>query len=325
MKSTATILLMFFIATTFYTIKSNAQNSLKKEKSESIFENDKDISLEIKKGKVYLNGKKVAEANIEKDKDGKIIKQKVIVNGKELDIPTLEDFNFENLPFSDYFENNDIKPMLGVSSKPSKNNMGAEVESVITNSAAQQIGLQPGDIITKINDKNIFTPKDLVDEITTFQPGNEISVTYERNNKFYTKNVQLKEINDNRNYRGNMPFADNFFKNFNSNDNPFSNNPFKINPFNNTPKIGVKVEDRADSEGVLVLDVVENSAAAKAGIEKNDVITIYNSKEITNVDELMNAIAASHEKDKVFLDIKRNGVKRQISLLIPKKINSRDL
>ncbi len=296
-----------------------AQNSAPKQKKENPKESEGDVKLEIKNGEVYLNGEKVVQSEIEKNDDGKIIRKKIIINGKELSEDEMQDFNFN-------FENTDNKPMLGVSTKPSKNNDGAEVERVVPNSPAQKIGLQEGDIITRVNNQNIYGPKDLVDAIGTFAPGTEIDLTYERNNKMMSNRVVLSSKKEGNAYGGMMPFGNDFFRQFEGGEGPFTMNPYRQNMASNqSPKIGVRVEDRADGEGVLVYEVVENSAAQKAGIEKNDVIVVFHSKEIASVDDLMEAIADAKSKDKVFVDIKRNGVKRQISLNIPKNLKKRDL
>lgn len=310
--------LSLLLAGTMTVSDTFAQNAQKKKDIE-IRENG-DVKLEIKNGEVYIDGKKIVESETEKDKNGKTVRKKIIINGKELDEDEMGAFNFN-------FDDFDNKPMLGVSTKPSKNNEGAEVENVVPNSPAQKIGLQKGDIITRVNDKNIYAPKDLVEAINTFKPGNEVEVTYERDNKFLTKNVVLDK-KDVTTYKGIMPFNEDMFGQFDQDgNNPFLMNPYRMNPYmnNNNPKIGVSVEDRANGEGVLVQDVTENSAAQKAGIEKDDIITSFNSKEISNVDDLLNAIAEAKNKENVSLDILRSGVKRQISLKMPKNLKKRDL
>ncbi len=296
-----------------------AQNSIPNKKQERSKENEGDVKLEIRNGEVYLNDEKVVQSEIEKNDDGKITRRKIIINGKELTEDEMQDFNFD-------FENNENRPMLGVSTKASKSSEGAEIERVVPNSPAQKIGLQVGDIITRVNSNNIYSPKDLVDVIGNFKPGTEIEITFERNQKMMSKSVVLSAKQVASAYGGPMPFGNDFFRQFEGRDNPSGMSPYRNNiASENSPKIGVSVEDRADSEGVLVVEVVENSAAQKAGIEKNDVIVVFNSKEISNVDNLMDAIADAKNKEKVFLDIKRSGVKRQISLSMPKNLKKRDL
>lgn len=298
------------------------------EEVEVEIKNDKDIKLEIKNGEVYIDGKKVDISGDESGggKNGKIVQKKIIINGKELSDEEMQGFGpGENFLFN--FDENDKKPMLGVSTKASENNDGALVENVVPNSPAQKIGLQKGDVITRVNDRNIYNPKDLVDAISSFKPGNEVEITYERDHKFLTKQVVLKGKNDVTTFRGTMPFSEDMFRQFGDGENPFMMSPFNINPAmnGNQPKIGVSVEDRESGQGVLVQDITENSAAQKAGIQKGDIITGFDAKDINNVDDLLAAIADAKSKDKVLVDILRSSVKKSISMNMPKNIKKRDL
>lgn len=306
----------------------NAQSKEKDKKNETIIIEDEkngkqSTSIEIKDGEVYIDGKKVTEGL--DDKNVKIIKKKMIINGKEL---SEEEMDNIDIPLFD--KTNINKPMLGVQSKSSEKNDGAIVERVVPGSPAQKIGLQEGDIITRVNDKNIQNPQDLVEAIKQHKPGESIDITYERNNKLTTKNVILSTNKDVSIFNGNMTFPDDLFKQWGI-ESPFMNfSPFGSDAYmkpnsETAPKIGVEVEDRADGEGVLVLDITKDSPAAKAGIEKNDVITYFNSNEIGSVDELIKALNDAKNKDKVSMEIKRMGVKRQITMEIPKTLKRKQL
>lgn len=313
-----------------------AQSKSKKEKKidEIIIEDNgskNGTTIEIKNGEIFIDGKKVAEDQDAKDKNVKIYKQKrMFINGKEVPIDEKNEGEFFNFSPDGIENDSDNKPMLGVSTKPSKNNDGAEVEMVTPNSPAQQLGLQPGDLITRINDKNILNPKDLVDAIGGFKPGDLIDITFDRDNKLITKNVKLSERNNMNAMRRMMPFGDenlmggfeDLFKQFNFNNNGFSSPLPSKAP---APKIGVSVEDRADGEGVFVNDVTDNSAASKAGIKKNDVITLFGTMQITNVDELLDAISSNQNKSKVPVEIKRNGTTKKVEIEIPKALKKKEL
>lgn len=306
----------------------SAQTKEKDKKNETIIiEDDKtgkqSTSIEIRNGEVFIDGNKVTEGL--DDKNVKIIKKKIIINGKELSDEEMENFD---IPMFD--KKNSNKAMLGVQTKSSENNDGAMVERVVPGSPAQKMGLQVGDIITRVNDKNIQNPQDLVEAITKHKPGETIDVTYERNNQLTTKNVILSANKDVNVFNGNMTFPDELFKQWGI-ENPLLNmspfgNDFYIKPNSEAaPKIGLEVEDRADGEGVLVLDITKDSPAAKAGIEQNDVITFFNSKEISSVDDLIKALNEAKNKEKVIVEIKRKGMKKQITMEIPKTLKRKQL
>lgn len=300
----------------------------KTEKSETIILEDKGgknsgTTIEIRNGEVFIDGKKVADDVQDKDKSVKIIKKRYL-NGKEVPFEDDEADVF-SFPFND-MENSSNKPMLGVTFKTNDNNEGAVVESVVPKSPAEKMGIVPGDIITKVDEKNILNPKDLVDAIASYKPGDVVDITFERSNKMMTKKATLDKQSENFTFHRSMPFGEDmfnmnpFFKQF-GNEEMFRNSPNSAP----SPKIGVRVEDRADGEGVLVEEVSENSAASKSGIEKGDVITEYGSNSIHSVDELMEAIQQNQNKSKVEVTLKRKGSTKKVDLNIPKNLKKKDL
>ncbi|CAM5522485.1 hypothetical protein SVIOM342S_05825 [Streptomyces violaceorubidus] len=56
---------------------------------------------------------------------------------------------------------------------------------------ADDAGLKPGDVITKLDDRVIDSGPTLIGEIWTHKPGDEVTVTYERGGKQHTTEVTL--------------------------------------------------------------------------------------------------------------------------------------
>ncbi|MEU9758547.1 trypsin-like peptidase domain-containing protein [Streptomyces sp. NPDC047985] len=71
---------------------------------------------------------------------------------------------------------------------------GVALVSVTTGGAADQAGLRPGDIITRINDTPITTITSLSEALASDNPGQKVTVTYERNGAERTARVTLGEI-----------------------------------------------------------------------------------------------------------------------------------
>ena len=65
-------------------------------------------------------------------------------------------------------------------------------------------------------------------------------------------------------------------------------------------------ENRENAEGVQVIAVIKDSAAAKAGILRNDSITSINGKEVTTPDELISLIR-KHKGSDIEVGYMRNG------------------
>jgi putative serine protease PepD len=68
---------------------------------------------------------------------------------------------------------------------------GVEVEQVRSGTPAQRAGLRTGDVITAIDGTKVSTTAQLQGAIDAKQPGDTVSLTYERNGKTHTAEVRL--------------------------------------------------------------------------------------------------------------------------------------
>lgn len=73
----------------------------------------------------------------------------------------------------------------------------------------------------------------------------------------------------------------------------------------NKVTMGVMIED--DSRGVVVSDLVENSAAEKAGLKQGDTLLKINDTHVFNADMLLEALSAFDKGDKVKVTYLRDG------------------
>ena len=69
--------------------------------------------------------------------------------------------------------------------------VGAEVGSVTPGSAAAKAGLQQGDIITKVDDFQITGADSLIATVRSYRPGDQVTVTWERNGEEMSASVAL--------------------------------------------------------------------------------------------------------------------------------------
>ena len=67
------------------------------------------------------------------------------------------------------------------------------VEKVVTGSAAEQAGIQPGDLILKLEDKQIASGDDLSAAIGAYKPGDKATLTIQRDGKESTVEVTFGE------------------------------------------------------------------------------------------------------------------------------------
>jgi putative serine protease PepD len=68
---------------------------------------------------------------------------------------------------------------------------GAEIQEITNGSAAEDAGLQKGDVITKIDDHLVSGSDSLVATVRSYRPGDEVEVTYERDGDSGTATLTL--------------------------------------------------------------------------------------------------------------------------------------
>ncbi len=71
---------------------------------------------------------------------------------------------------------------------------GAYVDSVRVNSAGEEAGLRPGDVIVRINQNAIRNPSELIETVGRKRPGDEINITYYRNGRERDTKATLKNV-----------------------------------------------------------------------------------------------------------------------------------
>jgi serine protease Do len=220
---------------------------------------------------------------------------------------------------------------LGVTSNAS--DKGAKIVSVQKESPAEKAGFKKDDIITKVNDTKIENSGDLYEAIGDFKPEEKVNITYLRDDKEATASVIL-EKNKSAEARSfnfkNGDFNNDFNGDFNLKMPELRNLP-RINgmdfggSFSRKPRLGVEIQDVEEGKGVKILDVDDDTPAAKAGLKKDDVISELNGKSINSVDELQSALRELKEGDSFKIGFKRNGQSQTAEIKFPKKLKTAEL
>ncbi|MBO9199180.1 MULTISPECIES: PDZ domain-containing protein [Niastella] len=283
---------------------------------------DKDtkITIEIKDDEVIVNGKPLDDF----DDDNIVIKKgRTLIYG-----PGHSPFTGANSFHFDGSNNLflDKSPFLGVITEKAEKG-GAEIQDVTENSAADKAGLKENDIITKIDNETVNGPDDLTRIIRKHKPEDKIDVTYDRKGKIQSTNVTLGKKN-----HGSLTFTSPNFDplpnfNFDWQDNENFNHNFdrSFRYSMGKPRLGIKAQDTDNGIGVKVLDVDNESAAEKAGIKKDDVITEFDGKKVNNTQDLINASRGSGDKTAVKVTFNRNGKSQSVEIKTPKKLNTANL
>jgi serine protease Do len=213
-----------------------------------------------------------------------------------------------------------------------KSGKGAKIEEVTKNSAAEKAGLQKGDVIMKIDDETIEDQADLSKAVRKHKPEEKVTITYERDGKTNKATATLGKrktstLSSTYGFEPNIQMAP-FEAMPRINTQPhqfhFDNNLNEVIAYGR-PRLGIKAQDTEDAKGVKVIDVDEESAADKAGIKENDIITEFDGKKVTSADELSKAAMASKEKTAVKVAITRDGKAQTIEIKTPRKLKTTNL
>jgi S1-C subfamily serine protease len=155
---------------------------------------------------------------------------------------------------------------------------GVYVESVNNGSAAEDAGIQKGDIIVAINGKKTNTASELQEAVSQFRPGNNATVTYIRDGVEHSAELTFKN----------------------------RNNSTALIP-KTADLLGAKFEALSKSDlnnldldyGVQVTDI-QSGKMMNAGIRKGFIITTINNTPIKTADDIEKVI--SNAKGGVFIE-----------------------
>ena len=219
---------------------------------------------------------------------------------------------------------------------------GALINNVVDDSPAEEGGLQAGDVIVKVNQDRIRNAGDLTRAIREIGAFEQANIEYYRNGRRNRAEVELaeraresyrygaraREYNDrardrSRKYSIQLHDDDEHpgVYHFDDRGGTYALN---LSGLMGRPRLGVKLMDLSDqlagyfgiaeSEGVLVTEVVEESAAAVAGIKAGDVIVRVGDQDVGDSEQLREALGEYDEGGLVDVDVVRNGRRQTIAV-----------
>ncbi len=297
---------------------------------------DAKVTIEIKDGDVLVNGKPASEYE---DSTLTIHRRKINRYGNTFTfsspeiIPDVNVAPFEGRGFGEgngngswsYSGDNLFKSnraILGVATERNGNGKGDKITQVTKGSTAEKMGLQLGDVITKVGDEEVGESQSLHDVIGGHDPGEKITITYLRNGKEQKATGELGKAKNEtvRMYNFRMPEMPEMKAL------PRGNWPDEFNTyFGNSLKFGIRAQDAEDGKGVKVLEVDDESVASKAGIKEGDIITRFDGKETNSVNALTDAAHAAKEKVSVKVSIVRDGKAQELDVKVPRRLRTADL
>ncbi|NLH98381.1 MAG: PDZ domain-containing protein [Chthonomonadales bacterium] len=180
---------------------------------------------------------------------------------------------------------------------------GALVETVSENTPAAKAGLQPEDVIVKVNGKDIEDDVDFRNVIAWTNPGETVEIVVRRGGKDVKLTAKLEAAPD-------LGVAD------------------ASGPSAGGSKLGIKVErvtpDSARKynlgdiqRGVVVVQVEAGSPADEAGVQPGDVILRANGREMTAPADLDRALSGVKSGDRIPLVIRRENARTLVTVVAP--------
>jgi serine protease Do len=237
--------------------------------------------------------------------------------------PDAYSYNFNNNNISLFSEDNN-RAMLGVVTE--ENDKGAEIQSVNKESAAEKAGLKEGDIIIRIGDKKIEGTEDVTNAIHERKPGDKVNITFLRGDKEEHATAELGKWKGIKMNAMAMPRIQGMGRTWTEDETPAP--PMTFNRsfiFNDRPRLGLSIQDTDDDNGVKVLDVDDESAAEKAGIKEDDVITSIDDHAIKGTEDVTRIMKDNKEKKSFNFKLLRDGKTMTVEVKVPRNLKTTDL
>jgi serine protease Do len=217
--------------------------------------------------------------------------------------------------------------------KELKLDSGALVTEVPSDGPAAAAGIKVGDVVVRVGKTAIHNQVDLRNAMLVYAPGTTVEVEFVRDGKRQTANVKLVEykapaspapgLPNDREFRFPRDFDD-FLKDMPGDlfdrTRPKSDEKVEDVPpiRQGTPRLGVVPQNLseelrkrysipANATGVVVTEVSSGSVAEKAGIRAGDVISSFDGKSISTVEDLVRGITAHKMGDRAKIKVERFG------------------
>lgn len=351
MKRKITLGLIGWLLASLGGYKTMAQETPEKKETQEVIirkkgNKDTKVTVEITGDKVLINGKPLVEFN---EEGLTINNRKMIVrdgskimmdfDGKRWDLDDklkeLEGMNFNfNFDGDDmHFGEGKSYTYMGVNTD--KTDEGFKITSVSKGSPAEKAGLQKDDIIYEIDGVKLDSKSSLSDIIRAKKDGDKVKVNFMRDGKKKDEKLTLATQKNSMAKTFSYKMPDGKMKSITiprvphapggmyGEEGMFDGNEF--NMFDHRQKLGLHIQDTEEGNGVKVLEVEAASAAAGAGLMKDDIITEIGGVKINNTDDAREQLQENKEKSSYGLKAKRNGTEMMFTVKIPKKLKSANL
>jgi len=176
-----------------------------------------------------------------------------------------------------------------------KESDGVLVNEVFSGDPADKAGLQPGDIITKVNSREVATPATLAKLIAQNPPGENVKIEVLRGGKTLRYTIQLSE-------RPQKPTTVKATPPEPSEAQPAPVLGLLIDEL--TPELAEQYKLKSTS-GIVISKIIKGSTADAAGLREGDVILEVERTQVKTAKEFFESVSHRPDENKLLLRISR--------------------
>ena len=177
--------------------------------------------------------------------------------------------------------------------------VGALVNDVTAGGAAEQAGIEPGDVILAFNGEEIESSGDLPPVVGANPPGTEAEVIVSRNGKKKTFTVTLDALESDED--GNLLASPGESGQSNALG-------IQAEPINDNRRRAL-----GDPDGGILVSRIESDAAFRAGLRPGDVVLTINNQAVEDIESFDAIVESLPEGKAVALRVMRDGITRYIA------------
>ena len=206
-----------------------------------------------------------------------------------------------------------VEPLSRSLKKDLKADNGVVITDIEVDSPADKYGLTEDDVIQKVNDIMIRRPSTLTRIIRKMAPGEDAKIVVIRDGKEKTLNVVIGRL---KKSQGLSAFA-------------FGRDAYALKAFGGRAFLGIQLFELNDElaqyfgvkpdDGVLILEVEEDSPAEKAGIKAGDVITKIDKEAVSEPAAIHEIISELDEDDEIEIEIIHKNSKKTMKVKLEER------
>ncbi len=201
------------------------------------------------------------------------------------------------------------RPSLGIAVQAASGEQeGLVVQRVVPQGPADKAGLRPGDVITRAGNRAIEDPETFLNILAQHRPGDKLSLRVERNGQSRDLTVTLgQRSSDSSSTAQAQPGHADEQNRRTAWLGVMASNVQDLSP-RMRQRLGIEAR-----HGLVVLEVMPNSPASRAGLRHGDVITGIDGKEISTQQQLAEAIRRAGPDRQVTLEVQRGEHEKELT------------